>query len=537
MTSQTAIAVLLAALAVAISAGSLGASDRPETTPDDHPVMTMSVMLLEEALVSHRDGRHVSMLQALRHLREPRLAPLMEHLARSTDPNLRIHGILGLGELSADRQIDLDRVLATPQTAWQAEILGAAIQHKLLGEAQASVLMASSRVDDSIKVLVGGYLARDRLLTDQAAIRRAAAGDHLPRAAIAAVILIQQGDPDASELMEGIVGQVSGRARDALLQLALRTAYQFDFDRVGDWSLQIAANPQLGLPVRLAALELAMRRPGPGVQQVWEELYAQAGDLANQTRLALIALRTSTSARPELFDTLTESSDAMIRKIGQAGRAVASGRDIEPALTELIRTDHTIARLWVLGYAAEQAKPDQAVRLLGRFIEQARPSDAAVAADPGRSTRLDQAVTAVGLMFDRDPDQAVSALKQLLANKSEDPQLLEAVLGGLLRSGHPRSVEPLDGLSRWDRAGIDELAALLRSRWHDQLSEADLESLEHLVLGSQISQRALRIQGACLWLKHQQRLDETLDQILASRPSSIDRSQTRARNAVQQVGP
>ncbi|MCC5829296.1 MAG: hypothetical protein JJU36_07595 [Phycisphaeraceae bacterium] len=518
---------------VAISGGAAS----PRTIDDgQQATFRAAVALLAEGLRPARDGSHMAVIQALRHLREPQLEPLMEHLAQSADPNLRVHGIMGLAELSEEGAIDLDRVLAFTRPEWQVEVLGAAMEYGLLSDAQASILMTMPNVDDGVKVLVAGSLARHGEVAEREVLRRAARSDHLSRAAVAAVILLQIQDPDAPAMMASIESRVGGRMREMIQQLALRTAYRFRFDRVGPWALGLIEDPQAGMPVRLAALELALEIEQESAGDAWLELFGQTPDLANQMRLALIALRTSSRGDPRVFERLSAMDEPMLRKLGRAGHAVATGGDSLAPLIELVESRHPPSILWIQKYAVEEARPELGFALLTRIIEMARsPRDEAVI-EPGRAMRVDQAVTAVELLLICDDDSAVRYLADLLRVPDQDTTLVEVVLGGLVRSGRQRAAEVVEGLDPWDQSTLDELTAMVRGRREAGLSTDDLEHLDNVIRGSRITQRTLRIQAACIWLKHQGQLPEALDRIKTHSPASMEGRDMRAKR-VGRAGP
>ncbi len=58
------------------------------------------IRLVVEGLTPTPDGRHEAVFSMLRSLHDPALRPVFSRLSASADPTLRVHGILGLAELS-----------------------------------------------------------------------------------------------------------------------------------------------------------------------------------------------------------------------------------------------------------------------------------------------------------------------------------------------------------------------------------------------------------------------------------------------------
>src|SRR5688572_3824316 len=83
-----------------------GAAQSPELSPHEP-----AFRLMQQAVTPQRDGSHLTLLLALRQLRDPALLPLFERLVTHSDWRMQAHAALALAELDSQQQID-PRVLA-----------------------------------------------------------------------------------------------------------------------------------------------------------------------------------------------------------------------------------------------------------------------------------------------------------------------------------------------------------------------------------------------------------------------------------------
>ncbi len=479
-----------------------------------------AVDLLQQSITPSRDGRHHDMLRALRHLQDPALSPLFEALARDDEPLIMTHGILGLAEISPAHRIDTERVLAIGRIDLQVELLSTAMANRLMTNEQARQLLADPRVDLAVKVMLAGFLIRDGQLTDTRFLREATEQSHLPRAAVAAIMLMQLQDPTAAERLERIESNVDPRGRDMLRQLALRTAYRFEFHRTAPWALGLADDPDAGRQVRIAALEVALRFGAENAASLWQQRFRQARDTPTRTRLGLVALRTAPWGPNAVYEQLARRREPLLNHIGMVGRAMAQQQRIAQAVTDLARLEHPMANTWVLQYAGELAGQNDAVAILQGMIRLAAspPDPAAAGDDPhAQAIRLDHAATASQLLMDRAPGQAIELLRSLLHEYRRQEPVVRAILAGLVRGNHARAHEVVVGLYPIGTVASDDLRLLLLARGQQPLSPREMAELAVLVRGGGSDQLTLRLQAAWVWIKRTRNVEPVMQQVLAAR--------------------
>ena len=501
-----AVAVVAAAPVTVEAAGGMGHG----------PTFHAAVELLQRSVEPARDGRHHDMLRALRHLRDPALVPLFEALAEHEDPLIKTHGILGLAECSPRHPIDTDRVLAINRIDLQVELLSAAMENRLMGNEQARQMLADPRVDLAVKVMLAGYLIRDGQLTDTSFLRDATEQSHLPRAAIAATMLKQLQDPTAAERLARIEDRVSPRGRDMLRQLALRTAYRFEFHRTAPWAKGLATSPEADRQTRSAALEVALRFGAEGADQLWLRRFDDADSTASRMRLGLIALRVAPWGPQPIYELLGHRPELLLAHIGQVGQAMRDREHIASAVIALARLQHPIANIWVLKYAGELAAESDAVEILESVIL-LLGEDAAEGRGQSDAQRLDHAATASRLLIERAPDHAIDRLRALLHTHRRDHQIVHAILAGLVRSHHPRAHQVVVGLHPVGVVASDDLRLLLLARGGQPLGPQEMAELAVLIRGGGSEQLTLRLQAAWAWLKRTHNVEPAMREVLAAR--------------------
>jgi len=111
-----------------------------------------AVWLLSKCTLVHRTGQHHVMLKALRQMDDPTLKPLFSYLVQRRHPVLRIHGILGLGEIAPDNTIDLALVADLKDARTQEELIHTATGSNLITVEQLKQLYTWPGLDDRVKV-------------------------------------------------------------------------------------------------------------------------------------------------------------------------------------------------------------------------------------------------------------------------------------------------------------------------------------------------------------------------------------------------
>lgn len=454
-----------------------------------------ALYLMEESTRVRRNGQHHVLQRALRQLRDPELQPFFSYLADGPHADLQIHGILGLAESSPQRKVDLVRIATIESPAVQADLISHAMDNDLLTLEQASqMLQWDEGVDLAVKVLISAHLIGEGSFDHQEIIVEAMSSENLARRSLAALLALQTGDQSAMDLLTSL-DTSDDEGRDEVRGMLLRTASKFDMDKAGAWALVVATDPTVDRKVALAALHVALKFDADGAVGRWRQQFDVAEDLGARTRLALMALQLckhlpTTAGRP-----LRTSEEPLLARMGEVMMAIQSGVGVGDETIALIHQNHPRATEWALHYARDDAAHEDAVRILASLVS-----------DIGgptriRELRLDHAMAATQLLYEKDPAAAAEVLRPILSSDETDPVLKQGILFGLIRceagSDAHKVIESLKG---FDRPRTRGLALLLVAKHTDQLTSKQLEGLGLLVRGGGI-RGPLRVQAAWRYLR------------------------------------
>lgn len=469
-----------------------------------------ALFLLERSTRVSRAGEHHVLQRSLRQLRDPALQPFFSYLADADHADLQIHGILGLAESSEKRQVDLVRIAAIKSPAIQADLISHAMDNELLSIEQAlQMLHWEEGLDLAVKVLIAAHLIGEGAFDQQQIIAEAATSESLPRRSLAALLMLQTGDP-GGEAMLAELDASEGEAREQVRGMLLRTASKFDFDRCGSWAFGVAQDPRSDAKVALASLHVALKFGADGAVELWQKKFRNAGGVGAQARLGLMALQLSDRLPAPAGGPLRTSKEPLIKQIGKTMAAIQSGVAIADEVIALIRLGHPRTAEWALRYANEKAGHADAVRILATLIAGVEVGDAR-----NLDVRLDHAMAATQMLFEKDPDAASTVLQPILESPETNQVLKQGVLFGLIRcdvdSDAHLVIAPIETFGRPRTRG---LALLLLAKHSDQLTAKQLDRLGLLVRGGGM-RGPLRVQAAWRYLRMTDQTDMALARVMA----------------------
>ncbi len=482
-------------------------------TQDD--VLDAAALLLYQSTVVDRNGTHNLLLKAIRHMGDPATRPLFDFLAGSEHPGLKIHGILGLAEISPDHRVDLSLIAQIDDPLVQSTVVTAAMDGDLLDNQQATQLLDWDGLAQEVKVLVAVRLLEAGEFSDTDALHEAITqSKKLGGGAIAALLLMQLDDPAGLEHLRSVVDPSDDPQRDTVRVMLLQTALKHEFNRVSPWALQVAQEPDVDSVLGLLALRAALRFGEPGAVELWRSRYDDAKDSpAGRVRLALTALYLSPWLEPGVFEDIRSSNDPMLRAIGETGLQITSGSSqIADSVTSLLELGHPMINTWALGYAEGHANDfDAQVILLGLVLAYEHSPQR------GKARRLDEAVQATQALYERDPGAAVKLLRPILAEPTTDNLLTQAILLGLIRTREPGAVDVVDGIEdQLNNNDAEALALLLTARTDRAMDDEQMDDLALLARGGSRLEDSLRIQVTWLYLKRTGAAETALNRVLGN---------------------
>ncbi len=447
--------------------------------------------LLKKATLVHRDSFHNVLLRALRQMRDADLEPLFSELVQRPDPEMKLHGILALAEISPDRRLDLALVADLKDAAMQAQLVSAAIDGDLLEVGDARQLLSWPGLDASVRVIVAARLVHEGQKVDPAVLDEAVTAENPALRGMAAMIQLELG---RAEAMKGLdeIRQEPPPVRRQVCALLLQTAERYEFHSVGPWAMSFATGDDAGTALGYQGLRLAM---ASGVEQsinTWLHRYDTADRAVERIRLAMLAIDLAERIDPRVFDPLLNDDVPLVRLIGETGKALAAKRGGREAIGELIEQNHAIVSRWAYNWAGEQDEATARPVL----VKLVRAS--ATGPDRFRAQRLELAVLATQSLYDNG-DESRRALRRLIAEMPTMTQ--EAMLMGLIRSHDDQVTRMVEHIDEWDSKMAAAMALLLRAKHGQKLNEDEMRHLALIVRGGVGLQEPLRAQAAWTYLK------------------------------------
>jgi hypothetical protein len=493
----------LLTLPVGVRAAPVGAS-----AEDGDETFKAAVRLLRAGTEVQRDGMQNAYLRALRHLRDPELAPLFRHLMNSDQPTFRVHGFLGLAECLPAHRLDLELLAKTKDPTLQAEMVSAALDAELVDAELAKQIIGWPDLDISAKVVVAAQLVKDKQPVDRDMLFQATVKGNLARTGLVAVLLTELDDPRAAGLLRAIDTSTDAH-RDELREMMLQTAVRYEFARVGPWAMQTARSLGPESRVGLMGLRAALRFGQPEAPAWWREQFMSADGPAQHNRLALLALNVAPWADPALFEPLERSDEVLLKRIGVAGAAIAAKKNVAPAVVDLIGLHHPMANLWCLAYAKLYASEADAPAILLALVKAYNPESNSATAD------LDNTVSAAEFLYERSPAAAGEMLRPILADHQTDTDLVRGILLGLLRCRGTQAYAVCAGLPPLGTANADGLALLLLTKTDQPMNPQQMRDLMLLIRGGADIPDVLRVQAAWFYLKRTGQVQAALAKVLA----------------------
>jgi len=461
----------------------------------DDETFNTAVFLLQSCSQIDREGRHIALIRALRHIGDPELKPLFASLVQSPYTLFKVHGIMGLADCSPDKQLDLVRIAAIDSPSQQAQVVSEAMDAKMLSDDQAQQIYNWPGIDNSIQLVVATQLIRTGLLKNTDPIKESIKSDNPARKYLALLLLAQLGDDQALSQLTGL-HQIEHKKRDDVRYMLLGTSMQFDFHAIGPWAMSMASEAGINRGLSMRALKTSLRFNVPGAVDIWRAQFRSSTDMAHLMRLALVAFQLAPWVDGQVFDDLASHTNERIRQIGKAGQAVAKKKDIATQAIELIKLNYPPANRGIIAYALHHAESADAVAIYTAFIHAYENGP-----DRYRTRRLEDAALATQSLYELDPIAAEQVLRPLLVNKETSPLLVQGLLLGLIRCGTPQPHMVIKDIPIFNSDLANQLALLLRARYGQGLDAESLEELSLVVRGGGLRKGALRIQAAWLYLK------------------------------------
>jgi hypothetical protein len=491
---QLARRLRLALVPAALVLAGLGADDR---------AVEAAIQQLKDALTVHRAGPGLPRLASLRQLRDQSLRPLFFELARHEDARVRVHAILGLGEIDPARRIDtwLLRQIDVPEAQFAAA--AHALVDGLLDTEGIRELEVGEGVEPGTRALLLAALAARGETVDLDTARSLAEAEDLITAGLAACVLAEAGDAKALARHRTSVDALDPPARRAHLLELFAISRELALTSVCDLVTAVIQGPDADPEVQHAGVQTVLAVDPSRGTTLWSQMLGDEASYGRRVRFGLTLLEASPQVPARTFDHLPGDEPLLVR-IRAAGQAL-SGGGAATALADLVDLGHPFSARAALT-AAEGIAPSQSRRLYAHVIDAAAQDRA-----EGRDTQMALAVTATKHLFEIDPDAVQSRLDEAKGNTA----LQEAILLGLLDTQNPKAGEAARSLKRLGFSRVDSLSLLLIAKHTERLDPDELHELGVIAGGGGRLSEALKTQAAWLYLKHADRIEQAITATLA----------------------
>lgn len=467
----------------------LGADDR---------AVDAAIRQLKAAVVPRAGATQLPLLASLRQLQDPSLRPYFFQLARHDDPLVRVHAILGLGEIDPARRIDpwQLRQLEVPEA--QYAVLANALANELIDTDGIRALVAGDGLAPASRALLLAALAARGDPIDTQTARLLASDPDLITAGLAACLLAETGDAGALARHRERLSATEGLRRRRHLVELLAHVQQFLFRGATEFVAGVVQDPGSPLQLVQAGVRTMLALDPSRGASLWGQALGDDPAYGRCVRFALTLLAAAPPAPAETWDRLPQD-DPLLARIAAAGRAIAGGPEAAGPLIALIDAGHPVAARLALEAAGALEQP-QARRVYVHVI------DVAAGDAEGREARLERAITATVGLFKIDPD----ALLGRLHGAEDDSAAQEAILLGLLETSSPQVGEAARGLKRLGFGRADSLSLILIAKHAPSLDPEELHRLGVVAGGGGRVSEVLQIQAAWLYLKHADRIEQAL---------------------------
>lgn len=472
------------------------------TTLDDRATEA-SLRLLRIAITPHQDGEDLLLLFSLRQLRDPSLKSFFYQLAQQGGPVIRVHAILGLGEISENSQVDPWLIGQLDSAQARYTVIANSLQMDFLDSDHIKLLLENDQLEARPRIILLAEQVSNGEEVDRDALLRLANNTNYSVAGLAACLLAQLGEKEYLKNYQSSLKAVSISSQEKQLSNLFRAIREYRLtDALGliDEAL-IAYSSQNDVVLQGLATMLVLD-PVRGANY-FNRYFKSETSYSNQVRYALLLLEVSAQVPIDIFD-LLPIDDQLLSSLAKAGKAARRGSGASKPLIELLKLRHYRASRWALR-AAKDLDIQQATDIYEYLLSTAE------ADYQHQDERAEMAMIAAARLFDINPQVVIDYLL-----KAKDNSLTqEAILMGMFDSPLPEAGSAARRVKRIGYGRADSLALILIAKHATKLSSDDLNDLGIIASGGANVSDVLQAQAAWLYLKHSNLLETALADIFA----------------------
>jgi len=490
-------------LLIATTASCLMVLSAADTAAD---AVDASVRLLSRAVTPQPAGRHFDLLRSLRSLRRSSLSPLFSRLANEDDPLIRIHGILGLAEVSPEERIDPWLVHRLDSDVSRLYAINLAIELDLVGVDELRSMLAWADLGDLPRLAILAELVRRGEPAELESISALLeSSSDIVRAVAACLVADVSGDREPFNAVMAEIAELPEARRAQVRAELVDNVRRYGLDGMSWWLESLVREDSVSETLRRAAVAAALDVDLMRGVGLWEEALDRDPSYANAVHLGLILLEAAAEEADRIEAAAFEQlrlSETLPDRLADAGVALARRENQAVALIGVLELGHWRSSLVALD-AASSTPVDERVEVyefaLDRLLDVSRASAesesvaARVAAD----------------LVDADPDAAAAYLEAL----PDDSRRQEIFLLGLVRSDSPKAAELARSVKRLGVGRADSLALLTIAKHATALTPDETSDLGVIAAGGGGLSDILGVQAAWLYMEHVDRIEHAMSRL------------------------
>ena len=462
-----------------------------------------SVRILREGVQSKNDGLQHAAMVALRELRDPAIAALLQRLLRGDDWSLRVDSVLGLAEVAPARKVDPGLIAALPREADRELAISAVLALELADAERVRTMMSWDDIAASQRVLLAGELRRLGGEPDRAELLKLLDSKTPEVASLALAILLDLGAPEAeaaAERVRTLVADLPPRSRSAAVAQIADACSIDGLKGAAPFVASLLSLPEVAGDAKSRALgALLVLDAGTGYPVLAKAVEADRSQVALMRHAAILLASGARAPGSEL--NRMRNGDALIETIADAGALLAASDDAA-AYRKLVGLKHRITlRAALEGARRLGSSADRELGLECLKLFEAEQRTLGPLLEPVMRALARLAVVA--------PEELRPALERAAAT----PEAQEPLLLVLAAAGTPEAAA-VAATARGKSSRLGEaLITVIRARTSETIAPDELEILGNIAGGAVSIDPAVRVQAAWLYLRHAKRLDAAIDSI------------------------
>ncbi|MHC4990692.1 MAG: hypothetical protein ACYTGC_06890 [Planctomycetota bacterium] len=455
-----------------------------------------SVRVVRSAMTTTVAGAH-PMLLSLRQMRESSLGPLFYKLVEGDDWALQVHGVLGLAELSEQRQLDPWLMTQVDAHGHEYAIAGA-LDSELIPDERMEELLRWEGLSHAARLMLLAERFVDGHAIDIDDVRPLAGPESgLRQSGIAACLLAQLGDPEPLAALRIQLEELDRRQRRELVPVLLEAIRQYRLVSALDLARAALEAPSVDRQTEETALLTLLQLQTTDGLSWWRQRLGTDATYPRRVRFGLLLLATGSEVPAETYDLLGDD-EPLVRALAAVGRAISQGSVATDELIALLDVGHPRSADWVIKRVPE-LPIDAAIRICEHLI------DHQVESNPRLTVR------AIAHLFERRPEIIFERLR--VAEDDSGEQIV--LLLGLFECSGPAVPAAASLVPRSGPARPDSLALVLAARGATPLAEIDVKRLGTIAAGGGRVSELLQVQAAWLYLRHTGNVESAVSRIFA----------------------